>query len=72
MSSLAIDKLISVESDENMDEDVFAEDQEVCDVMRGVTGPSPPLGVSSPLTLGQPHYQHNLSTSKSQVLKFTT
>lgn len=67
MSSLAIDKLISVESDENMDEDVFAEDQEVCDVMRGVAGPSPPLRVSSPLTLGQSHYHHNSSTSKSQM-----
>lgn len=41
-----------------MDEDVFAEDQEVCDVMRGMAGPSPPLGASPALT----HYHHNTKT----------
>ena len=68
MCSPVVDKLISVESDENMDEDVFGEDQEVCDVMRGVAGHSPsPHGVS-PLNHAQSH--HHRTTSRSQVLKF--
>lgn len=70
MCSPAVDKLISVESDENMDEDVFAEDQEVCEVMRGVAGPSPPLRASSPLNFVQsPCHRNNSSISRTQVLK---
>lgn len=66
--SPVVDKLISVESDENMDEDVFAEDQEVCDVMRGVTGPSPSPPAVSPLSPGQPHHHHTTAdNSRSQT-----
>lgn len=65
MSSPVVDQLISVESDENMDEDVFAEDQEVCDVMRGAAGHSPSPHDVSPLTLAQSH--HHCSTSRGQT-----
>lgn len=54
-----VDQLIHVESDESMDDDgedddVFGEDQEVCDVMRGVAGRSSPPRAPSPL----PHHHH--------------
>ncbi|KAG0719506.1 putative E3 ubiquitin-protein ligase DTX2 [Chionoecetes opilio] len=66
--SPAVDKLISVESDENMDEDVFAEDQEVCDVMRGVSGRSPPPHPVSPLTPVQAHHHRTTAgNSRSQA-----
>lgn len=68
MSSPVVDQLINVESDENMDEDVFAEDQEVCDVMRGAAGHSPLPHDASPLNPPQAH--HHCNTSRGQVLKF--
>lgn len=65
-----VDKLISVESDENMDEDVFAEDQEVCDVMRGVAGHSPSPHAISPLSPTQSHHHRSTSdNSRNQVFK---
>lgn len=56
--SPVVDQLIRVDSDESMDDDVFGEDQEVCDVMRGAAENSCPTRASSPLTLSQPHHQH--------------
>ncbi|XP_042240567.1 probable E3 ubiquitin-protein ligase DTX2 isoform X2 [Homarus americanus] len=59
--SPVVDKLIKVDSDESMDDDVFSEDQEVCDVMRGVADHSSPPRAPSPLTLSHSHHQHQYS-----------
>lgn len=52
-----MDQLIKVDSDESMEDDVFGEDEEVREVMKGVAGRSSPPRAPSPL----PHRQHSSS-----------
>lgn len=62
-----VDQLIKVDSDESMDDDVFDEDQEVCEVMRAVAGNSSPPRASSPLTLH--HHSSSYHSRSSQVCR---
>ncbi|KAK8743605.1 hypothetical protein OTU49_001157 [Cherax quadricarinatus] len=64
-----VDKLVHVDSDECMEDDVF-NDQEVCNVMSGAASHSSPPRAPSPLphhhSHQMPHHEQNQSSSQQQ------
>ncbi|XP_045595110.2 probable E3 ubiquitin-protein ligase DTX2 isoform X2 [Procambarus clarkii] len=67
--SPVVDRLVQVDSDENMDDDVFSEDQEVQAVMRGAGSHSSPSRAPSPLTLSHSHH-HSRQMSNHHSVPF--
>ncbi|XP_068238085.1 E3 ubiquitin-protein ligase DTX4 [Palaemon carinicauda] len=65
-----VENLVRFDSDDEMADDVFSEDKEVCDVMRGIAGNSSSPRAPSPPPNGKqhshPYYCHNASSPRKQ------
>lgn len=63
-----VQDLIQVDgAEENMDDDVFDEDKEVCEVMRGGAGQISPALLHSTSPIHSHHVHHQRQMSHSQV-----
>ncbi|XP_064079837.1 protein deltex-like [Macrobrachium nipponense] len=58
LTDTVVENLVRLDSDDEMADDVFSEDKEVCDVMRGIVGNSSSPRAPSPPPIGKQHSHH--------------